>query len=236
MVSGTSFLFRMYGNRSRREQLWPPNPQQCEWPRSHNSCTQRLLCQLIVSVQEVLGMLFFFDNGNPTGRYTLDMSQPVHRVVLMRLLHSSVADGAWKTDPARQNFRNLVVSGQKVVVTNPTLVVVPRSGIVHLDYLQVCFATCSSLYRSSHHPQALLKHCMVVYRAILGLKFGRWLAGPKLVCVPPTGLSSLRNQSSRTACSILQLFSIRVRVESAACSRAQYTRFERQKKSDITIR
>lgn len=84
-------------------------------------------------------MLFFLDSANPTGHYILDMSQPVHRVVLMRLLHSSAADGAWQTDCTRQNLRNLVVSGQKVLVTDPTLVNVPKTGTVCLDYLQVFY-------------------------------------------------------------------------------------------------
>jgi hypothetical protein len=82
-------------------------------------------------------MLAFFDNENPTGRYDLDMSQPVHRSVFERLLNSSIAEGAWRKDTTMQNLRNLIVSGQKVLVTDPTVVKVPRGGSVHLDYLQV---------------------------------------------------------------------------------------------------
>lgn len=84
-------------------------------------------------------MLFFFDASNPTGRYSLDMSQPVHRVVLLRLLQMSAEDGAWEGDCTRQNVRNFVVAGQNVLVTDPTLVTVPKNGTIHFDYLQACF-------------------------------------------------------------------------------------------------
>lgn len=83
-------------------------------------------------------MLFFFDVGNPTGHYSLDMSKPVHRVVLKRLLQSSSSDGAWMADCTKQNLRNFVACGRKVSITDPALVAVPRAGTVHFDYLQAC--------------------------------------------------------------------------------------------------
>lgn len=86
-------------------------------------------------VQAQLGTLAFFDVHNPTGRYSLDMSQPVHRVVLARLLHSSVTDGPWRADSTRHNLRNVIMAGRELHVRDPTLLPVPKGGSVVLDYL-----------------------------------------------------------------------------------------------------
>ena len=73
----------------------------------------------------------------------LDMLQPVHRIVLKRLIQSSILDGAWWHDCTQQSLRNFRTGGRMVTTTDPTLVTVPRHGIVHLDYLQVWYTACA---------------------------------------------------------------------------------------------
>lgn len=79
-----------------------------------------------------LGLLAFFDADNPTGRYHLDMSVPLHRVVLSRLVALSAAQGYWRTDATRRNLRNVIVGTQEVDVPDPTAFVIPRSGHVQV--------------------------------------------------------------------------------------------------------
>jgi hypothetical protein len=68
------------------------------------------------AVQGWLGDLAFFDAANATGRYSLDMSQLEHRVVLARLLHASVTAAPWRACPTRHNLRNIELNGRALAV------------------------------------------------------------------------------------------------------------------------
>eukprot|EP00892_Ulva_mutabilis_P001137 jgi/Ulvmu1/11023/UM007_0203.1 len=88
------------------------------------------------AVHARLGLLAFFDPGNPTGRYHLDMAVPLHRVVLCRLVSLSAQQGFWRADTTRRNLRNVIIGTREVDVPDPTVFVVPSSGHVQLDYLE----------------------------------------------------------------------------------------------------
>lgn len=93
-----------------------------------------------------LGLLAFFDVGNPTGRYHLDMAVPLHRVVLSRLVALSAQQGCWRADDTRRNLRNVIVGSKEVDVPDPTVFVVPRSGHIQVRPLHISMpqAACGS--------------------------------------------------------------------------------------------
>jgi hypothetical protein len=69
-------------------------------------------------------------------RYLLDMAQPLHRVVLSRLLHLSAVEGTWARGAQLHNFRNVIVDHEETPLGDPTRFRLPPSGWIQLDYLE----------------------------------------------------------------------------------------------------
>eukprot|EP00803_Ostreobium_quekettii_P009978 evm.model.scf_576.2 EVM.evm.TU.scf_576.2 scf_576:1044-7501(+) len=85
----------------------------------------------------MLGILAFFKPENPTGRYKLQLSRQVDRVVAARLLEAGAKEGHWRTDPLKTNFRNVLIDDQEVEVENPASFQVPKKGHMQLDYVSI---------------------------------------------------------------------------------------------------
>lgn len=69
-------------------------------------------------------------------RYSLDMSKPIHRVVLSRLLHLSAVAETWSQGPMLHNFRNVLVNRVETRLGDPSRFRLPAGGWIQLDFLE----------------------------------------------------------------------------------------------------
>ncbi|GMH42451.1 hypothetical protein BSKO_10370 [Bryopsis sp. KO-2023] len=88
-------------------------------------------------VYSMLGILVFFSPDNPTGRYTLDLSRQIHRVILARLLQLSITEGIWRSNSTCKNFRNVFLNGQEIDIDNPATFEFPLTGKIQLDFISL---------------------------------------------------------------------------------------------------
>mmetsp|Transcript_21235 Transcript_21235/g.59033 ORF Transcript_21235/g.59033 Transcript_21235/m.59033 type:complete len:715 (-) Transcript_21235:33-2177(-) len=84
---------------------------------------------------DVLGMAAYLRSENPTGRYNLNLSREVDRVVASRLLMQAQKEEFWRSSQMMRNFRDVELKGKKIEITDPLNFNFPAEGIVSFDFI-----------------------------------------------------------------------------------------------------
>jgi hypothetical protein len=93
---------------------------------------------------DVLGMAAYLRNENPSGRYSLNLSRDVDRVVAGRLLMQARKEAQfWLTNRTMLNFRNVVLHGNKTEINDPLNFAFPNEGLAVFDY--ICYGSGGAL-------------------------------------------------------------------------------------------
>lgn len=80
-------------------------------------------------------MAAYLRNENPTGRYNLNLSREVDRVVASRLLLQAQKEEYWRSNKTMLNFRNVILKGNKIDISDPANFSFPNEGLLRFDYI-----------------------------------------------------------------------------------------------------
>ena len=88
---------------------------------------------------ESLGDLSAFDKNNPTGRYLLNLSRPLDRIIARRLQDSSALESPYRVSPFYSNWRNATLNGSPLVKDGLgkglRSYTIPNTGSLRFDYV-----------------------------------------------------------------------------------------------------
>jgi hypothetical protein len=80
-------------------------------------------------------MAAYLRSENPTGRYHLNLSRQLERVIAQRLLMQAQAEHLWRASRVYVNFRNVVLEGEPIEIADPINFVIPAAGFIRFDFI-----------------------------------------------------------------------------------------------------
>ncbi|GAX81074.1 hypothetical protein CEUSTIGMA_g8509.t1 [Chlamydomonas eustigma] len=108
-------------------------------PENLHQLFEDLSSNQVQDIRSKLGALCYFNPANPTGVYSLFLSQPAHRCVARRLLLSYVqqCDAGLCFYPYHVCFTHCAVEGMALDVYDPHHLILPKEGLLRLHFVDL---------------------------------------------------------------------------------------------------